>query len=198
VFKQTDAMIEAFGFRKRRQQFQPDVPDESTLSSRSRLEQLLSSKPTNEARRQTVQVFQEFVKDRFGKNIDIEKAVAELRVSTFDTQGISRAIVTGSPLALLGLSTGGPMGMILGELIGGMTIGNPKFNGGAFRMLGASEAVIDRIADGTKKLRQRARESMKLDIDELDTLTIAQMLNRNLEANGDILTTLGGNNGINQ
>ena len=209
VFRQTDAMIEAFGFKQRKRKFQPEVPDESTTSSVSRLEQLLASKPSHKAKRQIVQTFQNFVEERFGRKIDIEKAVAEIRIDEFNIQGISRAGVGGSPLGLLGLAFGDSLtGAVVGQMIGSMTLGNPKFNGLAFKVLGASDGLVNAITDRMKQLRQSVRENIGTKDhafsgivrtpDAIDALTITELLNRSRERSGDFLTTLGGSNGDDQ
>ena len=93
-------------------------------------------------------------------------------------------------------------------MIGSMTLGNPKFNGLAFKVLGASDGLVNAITDRMKQLRQSVRESIGTKDhafsgivrtpDAIDALTITELLNRSRERSGDFLTTLGGSNGDDQ
>ena len=194
AFKQTDAMIEAFGFKKgdRRKFESPDIL-EPTGATKTGIEQLLSSKPTREAQREEDKTFQNFLEQQHGVKLDIEKAVAELRTSTLGAQGIARGGGGGSVLALIGL-VGGSGGASLAPIVAGMVLGNPALNAGAFRFLGASQKVIDNVTDFTKRHKQALREQ-GLETSVIDAMTIGELANRRLESQGDILTQIGENNG---
>ena len=170
AFKMTDAVVGAFGFKKNTK-----LPTEERLTdtARSSIEQLLSSKPTHAEHRQVVGTLKNYIKETTGKDFALQQAVARLRSSTFNPQGITRA---GIPLGGIGIG----MVMrspetIIGGLLAAMTIANPGFNGWAFRTIGATQGVADKVADFTRNIRASLKAK---GINLTDEMTIAVALER--------------------
>jgi len=194
AFQQTEALLDAFGFKKtatemgRRRKVQ--TADEAmSISAQSRIEQLLSSKPTHAERRQAIETFQAYLKEEFGRTVDLEQAVARLRTSTFNPQGIVRAAfpIGGAGLAVAGAASG-DVTTLLGGLLGAMTLANPAFNAAAFRFLGASQGVADKIADMTRGIRTAAAAK---GINLTDAVTVGVALQRLDERGGSLLSKVG-------
>ena len=193
TFKETDKLIEAFfgnNPKALRDKWKSEgdilVPDQA----KSRVEQLLAPKDTHVARKQVAQAYQDFVKKEFDIDIDIEKAVAQVRLAGDAPKGIARAglaggLVGGGTWAFFGLA--GPLA--IAPLLGGMLMTSPRIVGQSWRALGMAQGKVDKLVDGMKRGRQFLREK-GLEARVIDAMTINEMISRSLRDRGDILTEI--------
>lgn len=199
VFVETDKIIEAFfgnNPKSLRDKWKVDGDIRITDTAKSRAEQLLAPKDTHVARRGVVDAYQDFIKKEFDIDLDMEKAVAQVRATGDGPKGIARIGVGGAGGGTLGFfALGGPTG--IAALLGGMAMSSPSIVGSAWRALGMAQNKVDRIVDGMKRGRQALREK-GLTAEVIDAMTIEEMIDRNLRDQGDLLATIGGNDGTNQ